>query len=310
MKLSIIIPAYNVEQTLERCVESVLRQKFRDYQLILVDDGSTDGSGRICDELAKRDHRIQTIHQPNKGLSAARNAGIKRAKGEYITFIDSDDYIHSDTLKPLMDILAIHHEYDFIEYPVDEYVGKRGKQRRLFFKQQSFSDMREYWYETQAFRHAYAWNKIYRRELFQTVKFPEGMKFEDIFTLPHLLGNCRMVATVNEGLYFYCHNPKGITETADGEALNNLLTAHLNILKGDTMLKPVSYGYYSHILNIALDVSEATGKIPELPSPESVCQRQGGESIPLKIRLLKLIGMKNLCKINTLIHKVYRRSPK
>ena len=76
------------------------------------------------------------------------------------------------------------------------------------------------------------------------------------------------------------------------------------------MLKPVSYGYYGHILNIALDVSEATGKIPELPSPESVCQRQGGESIPLKIRILKLIGMKNLCKINTLIHKVYRRSPK
>ena len=110
MKLSIIIPAYNVEQTLERCVESVLRQKFRDYQLILVDDGSTDGSGRICDELAKRDHRIQTIHQPNKGLSAARNAGIKRAKGEYITFIDSDDYIASDTLKTLIDLLAIHHD--------------------------------------------------------------------------------------------------------------------------------------------------------------------------------------------------------
>lgn len=308
MKLSIVIPAYNVEQTLERCVESVLRQKFRDFQVILVDDGSTDRSGEICDELSKRDHRIQVVHQPNKGLSAARNAGIKKSKGEYITFIDSDDYIHGDTLKPLMDILAIHHEYDFIEYPVDQYVGKRGKQRRLFFRQQQFNDMRTYWYETEAFKHAYAWNKIYRRELFQDVKFPVGMKFEDIHTLPRLLENCRTVATVNEGLYYYYHNPKGITETADGEALSNLLTAHLNVLKGHTMLMPVSYGYYGHILNIALDVAEATGKVPELPSPDSVCQRQGGESIPLKIRLLKLFGMKNLCRINATIHKFYKRS--
>ena len=93
MKLSIVIPVYQVAATLSRCVESVLAQSFSDYEMILIDDGSTDGSSKICDDYAETDHRVKVIHQQNAGLSAARNAGLRVAKGAYITFIDSDDFI-------------------------------------------------------------------------------------------------------------------------------------------------------------------------------------------------------------------------
>ena len=93
MQLSIIIPAYQVERTLRRCVESVLCQEYRNYEIWLVDDGSTDNTPAICEELSGEDARVHVIHQANAGLSAARNAGLRRSHGEYVTFLDSDDYI-------------------------------------------------------------------------------------------------------------------------------------------------------------------------------------------------------------------------
>ncbi len=308
MKLSIVIPVYNVGKTLERCVQSVLNQKFRDYQIILVDDGSTDNSGEICEQLLRQDQRIQVIHQKNAGLSAARNAGIKKAKGEYITFIDSDDYIGNDTLKPLMDLLTIHHDYDILEYSVYEHFGRPKHMKALRLDNREYADMREYWYETRAYKHSYACNKIYRRKLFDGVLFPVGKTFEDVYTLPQLLERCQTVATTGEGYYYYCYNTKGITVNADGKDLGNLLQAHLDILNGDSMLTPVSYEYYGHILNIALDTAEATGSMPSLPSPEAVCRQLGNEKMPLKVRLMKLIGMKNLCRLNKIVHTLYRRS--
>ena len=99
--VSVIVPVYNVEKYLKRCVDSILAQSFADFELILVDDGSTDGSGLICDELAKTDNRITVQHNPNQGVSAARNNGIEAATGEWITFIDSDDYVLPDYLLSL-----------------------------------------------------------------------------------------------------------------------------------------------------------------------------------------------------------------
>ena len=308
MKLSIIIPVYNVEKTLERCVESVLKQKFRDYQVILVNDGSFDNSAKICDELTKKDRRVQVIHKQNGGLSDARNAGIKKAKGEYITFIDSDDFLASDTLKPLMDLLAIHHDYDILEYSVYEHYGRPKHMQVLRFDNREYSDVRAYWYEQKAYRHTYAWNKIYRRELFDKVKFPVGRKFEDVYTLPKLLNRCHVIATTSEGFYYYCYNDRGITAQADGNDLNDLLNAHLTVLNKHKRLMPVSYDYYVHVLNIALDVYESTGQIPQIPPAKAVCSPFNGERCPMKIRLLKLIGMKCLCKANKLIHRFCKKS--
>ena len=303
MKLSIVIPVYNVEDTLERCVRSILNQRFRDYQLILVDDGSTDQSPAICDMLTQEDHRIQVVHKKNGGLSSARNKGISKARGEYITFVDSDDRIGEDTLAPLMQILSIHHEYDILEYPVYIHYGNTRRQQKFYPETRVYTDMYEYWIMGKAYQHSYAWNKIYRRTLFDNICFPEGKIFEDVYTLPQLLKKCETVATTNEGLYYYYDNPKGITATADGKALLDLLNAHLPMLQ-----ETASYSkyhnlwetYYAHVLNIQMDVFEQNGGpllLPLMPARAT-----------WKLKLLHIIGLKRLCQINSYIHKIYRRS--
>ena len=121
MKLSIIIPVYRVEATLNRCVESVTNQSFDDFEVILVDDGSPDRCPLMCDEWAQKDPRITVIHQTNAGLSAARNAGIDRAQGDYLTFVDSDDFIGTETLSEVVEQLD---DNDILEYPVCRFFGK------------------------------------------------------------------------------------------------------------------------------------------------------------------------------------------
>ena len=175
MKLSVVIPVFRVENTLRRCVESVLTQSYTDLQVILVDDGSPDS----CQA-----NRIQVVHQENRGLSDARNSGIQMADGEYITFIDSDDCLSPDTYKPLMETLLRNPVIDMIEYPVVEHEGKGTETKLLTFTPEVFTDMHRYWLEAKAYTHTYAWNKIYRRKLFSTVRYPRGRVFEDVFTLP------------------------------------------------------------------------------------------------------------------------------
>lgn len=302
MKLSIVIPVYRVPWTLDRCVESVINQSFRDIQVILVDDGSPDDCPQMCDEWAKRDPRIEVIHKRNGGLSDARNYGIYQATGEYITFVDSDDYLEADTLAPLMQILAVHHDYDILEFPVYERMGNAKKQHLLSFSHHEYTDMHLYWYGTKAYTHSYACNKIYRRELFNDVRFPIGRCFEDVFTLHRLLNRCNVVATTNVGLYIYEYNQNGITATANGKSLTDLLDAHLEIIADNAMLLPINYEYYAHILNIALDVYEATGRVPSLPLPKApLLSPQPGEK-SLKIKMLNALGLNVLCKLNKTLH--------
>ena len=119
MTLSIIIPVYNVEQHLERCIQSIVSQLPDDCEILLIDDGSTDRCGVLCDELQQRHHMIRAVHQHNQGLSAARNRGLDIAQGEYITFIDSDDELCFHTLKENLAHLLAHPEADMLEYPVE-----------------------------------------------------------------------------------------------------------------------------------------------------------------------------------------------
>lgn len=294
MKLSIIIPVYQVENTLASCVKSVLGQSFRDYEMILVDDGSTDASPQICDHLAKADRRIRVIHQRNSGLSAARNTGIAKAHGEYITFVDSDDSIAPDTLHQLMTLINVHPDYDLLEYPVYEHFDHPFNRHLLQFAPREYEDMHEYWLKGKAYCHTYAWNKIYRRTLFDHVRFPVGKVFEDVFTLPRLLQQCRIVATTDVGLYYYHWNPAGITALATGKELTDLLEAHMRVLPSVH-----DADYYAHVLNIQLDVYELTGHDPVLPVlPYRKTYKQ---------RLLHILGLKRLCKLNKTIHTLMKR---
>lgn len=294
MELSIIIPVYNVEKTLGRCIESVLRQSFQNFEMILVDDGSTDNSVTMVDEIARTDNRISVIHQCNQGLSAARNTGIKAAKGKYITFIDSDDFIAQDTYKGVMELLNAHPEYDILEFSVIEKYGSKA-QHPLILDDCVYQDKQEYWLKGQAYRHTYAWNKIYRRELFADIEFPKGKNFEDAHTLPKLMAAAKTIATTSLGTYYYCWNDVGITANANGQDLTSLLEAHLAYINGNNEIDAT---YYTHVLNIQLDVYEATKAMPLLP----IRPFYGN----LKLALLHLLGIKCLCKLNTLFHKTIK----
>ena len=126
MKLTIIIPVYKVEAYLDFCLKSIARQNVEDYEVILVDDGSPDRSGALCDAWVRKDGRFRVIHCPeNRGLSAARNRGLDEARGEYVTFVDSDDYISPHTLQANMELLALHPEADVLEYPVCVYHARQ-----------------------------------------------------------------------------------------------------------------------------------------------------------------------------------------
>lgn len=188
MKLSIIIPVYRAEDTLERCIGSILQQSFTSYELILVDDGSPDACPQLCDEYAGKDSRIHVIHKENGGLSDARNVGIKRAKGLYITFIDSDDAIGKNSLQQLMEELYQHPDVDILEYPIMERIGHPHREKLLSFAPKTYQNAIEYWLAEKGYHHTYACNKIFRRSLFQNIEFPKGKSFEDVWTIPKLIG--------------------------------------------------------------------------------------------------------------------------
>ena len=296
MRLSIIIPIYNVEDTLQRCLESVLAQVDETMEVVLINDGSTDSSGQIAEEMTAGRGNCRLIHQTNKGLSAARNAGIAVATGDYLTFVDSDDFIAEGTYAALLAVLATHPDYDILEYPALLYYGSRTKQRLLTFSDTTISSIRDYWLGG-AHLHSYACNKLYRGELFADVRFPEGKVFEDVYTYPFLLQRARVVATTSAGLYYYCQNDKGITAQAGGKELNDLLEAHLKHLKQWGELTP---GYYQALVNIQIDVYEATHAEPILP----VLPYKG----TLKLFILHLIGLKHLCQLTQFIHKIRKIS--
>ena len=293
MRLSIIIPIYNVEDTLQRCLESVLTQMDERIEVILIDDGSTDSSGKIAEEMTATKGNCRLIHQENKGLSAARNAGIEVATGDYLTFVDSDDFVAEGTYDALLAVLAAHPDYDILEYPAMLYYGSATKQRLLTFTDTTIGSIRDYWLGG-AYLHTYACNKLFRRELFAQTRFPEGRVFEDVYTYPYLLQQAKVVATTAAGLYYYCQNDKGITAQAGGKELNDLLEAHLK-LWGE--LTP---DYYQSLLNIQMDVYEATHADPILP----VLPYKG----TLKLFFLHLIGLKRLCQLNRFIHRIRKRS--
>lgn len=207
-KISIIIPIYNVEKYIHRCVDSVLAQTYHNTEIILVDDGSLDRCGKICDEYAKIDKRIKVVHKENGGLSDARNAGIEVATGDYIGFVDSDDYISEDMYEKLYSAL-INNNADMsicsFKYVGEDITAKFDndnspiKNGVLSGSSILFEKMNEqkFWYWV------VAWNKLYKRELFSDIRFPVGKINEDEFIIHHILLKCDNVACVSDMLYYY-----------------------------------------------------------------------------------------------------------
>lgn len=205
--ISVIVPVYNVVPYLSKCVESICGQSFSDLEIILVDDGSTDCSGTICDEWGRRDPRIRVIHKKNGGLSDARNAGIDIAAGQWLMFIDSDDTITPDTVEQLYRAAAAHdcqiavcnmvRIYDDAETepfynPVSELTVWDGLQRFETLKQPS------------------ACNKLFRADLFREVRFPKGIYYEDTFVYHILAHRANRIALTGHDGYYYLSRRESI----------------------------------------------------------------------------------------------------
>ena len=209
--ISVIVPVYNVENYLERCVNSLLAQTFASFEILLVDDGSKDRSGRLCDELAGRDDRIRVIHKENGGLSDARNAGIDAAEGEYLCFIDSDDYIEPEMLQVLHRLIAENQADISVCGICDCYESGRYPQstqiRELVF---TGTEALKATLEGKELPGSVC-TKLIRRDLLANHRFATGKTYEDAFITPELLLNAKLVAATTQSLYNYWHRDDSIT---------------------------------------------------------------------------------------------------
>lgn len=213
MKLSIIVPVYKVRRYLQRCIESILQQTYTDYELILVDDGSPDSCGAICDRYAHECEKVKVIHKKNGGLSSARNAGIAAARGEYITFVDGDDTVASGTYYHNMRILLSNPDIDILEYPIIEHY-ESNRSNIISFKPEKISGNENIfpdWIRRKGYEHCFACNKIYRADMFMFVRYPEGEVFEDTYVTPMLFGSCENIYYSDCGFYYYYDNEESIS---------------------------------------------------------------------------------------------------
>ena len=203
--VSVIIPVYNIKDYISNSVISVMNQTFKDIEIILVDDGSTDGCCEICDEYAGKDKRIKVIHKQNGGLSSARNAGLDIANGEYILFIDGDDYIALNSIEYLVHIQK-ETDADIIQFEYEE------TKEISFHKHIEFNEQYELIKDKKIFYErlyqfggviASACTKLYKKELFDTLRFKEGILHEDEYFVTRLFSLVQSIAYINEKLYYY-----------------------------------------------------------------------------------------------------------
>lgn len=212
--VSVIVPVYNVERYICHCVESIIDQTYTNIEIFLVDDGSPDRCGKICDNYAQMDHRIKVIHKENGGLSDARNVAIDIANGEYITFVDSDDYIAKDYIQYLVDILEKndadisgccakrYHEGDEDK---DEEKTQIDKRVLSFTNQEALEDN---FYQKHILNNA--WGKVYKRKLFEEIRYPVGRLYEDLGTTYKLISKSKKIVWGMSEKYFYLQRDNSI----------------------------------------------------------------------------------------------------
>ena len=225
-KISVIVPVYKVEKELARCVESLLRQDYADFEIILVDDGSPDRSGQIADSFAESyPDRIHVIHQENKGLSGARNTGIRAATGQYLSFVDSDDFVEPNMFSVLMeqlkeadaDIAVCGRFDDYPDHSKNSFTmdvptslsAEETIRRILTWNQLDIA----------------AWDKLYKAQLWEGVSFPEGINNEDMQRIPEIVRKASTIVHVGQPLYHYCHRENSITTTYNEKKIKDFFKA-------------------------------------------------------------------------------------
>jgi len=251
--ISIIIPAYNVAPYLQEAVESAVTQTYKNLEIILIDDGSTDGTGEICDEYSF-DHRITIIHQMHRGVSNARNVGLEHATGEYIAFLDADDAYHPDFIKYMLDSIE----------NADVSVCRFARYKRtLNTKGEPAPIAKAGCYDRTKALHAHlyglistaTWDKLYRKELWKNVRFPDGHVWEDIDVVYRILDRCKCVKVVDRILYFYRVRSGNITDTITKESYEDAILAwdHLTMFVEENVPDCFNEGHLSAVRNRQLN---------------------------------------------------------
>lgn len=223
--ISIIIPVYNVEKYLEKCLDSVIHQSYENIEIILVNDGSTDTSGEICKKYSEKDKRIVLFNQENAGLSAARNTGIEICKGEYIAFVDSDDWVEKDYILKMytecknknVDIVICG--FNKVNENNDLILDESSKLRKRTIDNKNKFDLL---FNENNLETILAWNKLYKRKIFNTLRYPVGKIHEDEFVVYDVLNNVDGdIVVLNENLYNYLIRNSSISNTISDKVLHS-----------------------------------------------------------------------------------------
>lgn len=251
--ISVIVPIYNVEEYLCRALDSILSQTHKDWEAILVDDGSTDSSGRIAEEYAQRDHRFKVVHKPNGGLSDARNAGMKHLSGEYLIFLDADDFLHPQLMELCIEA-ALRDNSDLVAYTYDRIYRTIGLVRHVLHLGDSIPHYKFYTnppymvtdnifdYATEygrpkdidrrwAIKHCQVWRCMYKTYAVRDIQFIKGINFEDFPWWSEVMLRVHRTTILNLPLYFYYPNPKSYIFSANQEHKAHSLEAAINAAK-------------------------------------------------------------------------------
>ncbi|EFX58180.1 glycosyltransferase [Streptococcus sp. M334] len=269
-KITVIVPVYNVEDYLDKCLDSVIKQTYKNIEIIVVNDGSTDNSGEICQEYAQKDNRITYVEQENGGLSDARNAGLERMTGSYVTFVDSDDWIEQDYVEVLYNKLT---EYqadvsvgNYYSYNEDEgmyyfHINGDSYYEKVFDNVSIFENLYES-QEMKSFALISAWGKLYKASLFDYIRFDKGKLGEDGYMNQKLYLLVQKVIYINQGLYAYRQRSGSITKTWTEKWMHALVDAMSERI---TLLANMGYplekhlAVYRQMLEVSLANAQASG---------------------------------------------------
>lgn len=255
--ISVIVPVYNVEKYLKKCLDSIVNQTYKNLEIIIVDDGSTDNSGLICDEYSKNDSRIKVIHKKNGGLSDARNVGLDNANGKYISFIDSDDYIEENM------IICLYHdcEDNNCQMASSNKIYELENEKKYYTKEVIKSEVvnKEMALKNLLLNDPSVANKLFNKELFNDIRFIKGKLYEDILTTPNLIEKCDNVFLDEKYFYHYIQHENSIIHNNFSKKkmdyMYNAKKLYNHIILNYPNIKEVAEAYY--ILVLTTIISDA-----------------------------------------------------
>jgi len=228
--LSVIIPVYNVEEYIDRCIESVIEQSYTNLEIILINDGSTDQSEKKCTTYANMDKRIRLINKTNEGLSAARNFGLDISRGDLVTFVDSDDYIDQDTYASNIEKMRTNKNISILQFPTERngvISATPSNPHMISGEKEIFSN----WWRNDIITSS-VWNKIFRKEIFHSIRFPIGQTFEDYYLIVDFSEIAQNIYLSDSGCYHYeVRNNSITTSKITFENSINFLVAHMKVYK-------------------------------------------------------------------------------